>query len=439
MAKAKKENVIEKDVSLKEMAKGYESLVNSKEFQDALHEVKLAINNGENILRQTRQIEVSVFDDAFLSEMEEGVDAIAKIVSNPRTFIRDEEELVEAGLAQKITTLSIQHFASHTQFIRNIDDDGNVIPEKILTIFSETDTAIYENRFIMTLIRRTMAFIKSRYEFIKEHIHTYDSDLLQVMNRTQIGANTYEIYSRIKVSTPTSSALESKRNNDILARLDELKTKVGYFLHSRFMTEMKNAKEVSNPIHQTNMIRKHPDYHRAYLLWCFIDKYEELGISFDSRQYDQKFSKEYRDLLSSHLAESLLLMRNNQIDIDVRPLSREKKFTPTVIFDLEDETYKDGKYLYDAYPDAYKKPYEFVPLPEEIRLENEELAKKLEAQRRAKAKVDELILEDKDKMVYEAAKKKDQREKYLLSIIDALQKENEELKKKLTKHEKVDL
>ena len=414
----------------------YEKELKEREY---LKDIKSTLSEGENFLRQTRRVEVKVFDDTFLDELEEGMDAITKIISNPRTFIREEEELVEAGLANKITTLSIQHFASHTQFIRNIDEDGNVIPEKILTIFTETDTAIYENRFVMTLIKKCLSFIETRYNFIKEHFETYNSDLLLVHNKTDINGVIYEVDTRVKVSAPTESEEESERNTMLLNRLTELKTKCSYFVRSPFMTQMKGAKDVANPIHMTNLLRKHPDYHRAYLLWGFLDKYEELGISFDVKEYNQEFSEEYLDELSDHVASSILLVHSNQTDPRVDNLAKDAHYNPEVIFTLEDETYSDGKFIYDAYPEALKKEdIPLPPLPEEVREANEKLLQKIEKEKKLKVKVEEAILDDKDKQVYQEVKRRKEREKALLALIEKLTKENEEFKTRLAKYEKMD-
>lgn len=428
-----KSKVVNKSKLLKEYAEEYREVLNA----DSLNEVKDVLNSGENYLRQTRRVEMKVFDDSFIKKLEDGMDAITKIISNPRTFIREEEELVEAGLANKITTLSIQHFASHTQFIRNVDEDDNVIPEKILTIFTETDTAIYENRFVMTLIKKTLSFIEKRYTFIKEHFETFDSDLLLVHNKTNIDGVTYEVDSRIKVSAPTGSEEESERNTRLLDRLSELKTKCSYFVRSPFMTQMKGAKDVSNPIHMTNLLRKHPDYHRAYLLWGFLDKYEELGISFDIKEYNKKFSKKYRDELSSYVASSVLLIHNNMTSPNIKKVYKKKKYTPKVIFSLEDETYSDGKYIYEAYPEAVKQENPLPPLPSEVRKKNERLLNKIENEKKLKSKVDQAILDDKDRAVYEEVKRRKERELSLLDLIEKLQKENEELRNKLN-DEKVD-
>ena len=413
-----------------------------KDFQLLVNE----ISHGENFLRQTYRVEVKTFDSDFINELEEGIGAINKIVSNPRTFIKEERELVEAALAKKVSPASIRHFASHTQFIQDVDEDDNVRPSKILTINTETDTAIYENRFIMTLIKKCLAFMQARYSWIIEHGETYNSDLLLVHNKTVIEGVTYEIDTRIKASIPSLDDGNSKKNKELLDRLTSLRDKCSYFLHSPFMSAMKGAKDVSSPIHMTNMLLKHPDYHRAYQLWCFIDEYEDAGLSFDITETNQVFSKKYKEELANFTANSLLTLHSNQVKVDEIEKKNKIKYEPKIIFSLEDITYADGRFLYDAYPEAKnKKDIPLPPLPEEVRLENEKFLEKLKKQKDAKILIDRAILSDKDKIIYDEAMKRVHKEMALEAehrklIYEAskakkeaeiLRKENEELKKKL--------
>lgn len=408
---------------------------NNKDYDALLTEIA----SGDNYIRQTNRVEVKAFDSSFINELEEGLDAVSKILANPRTFIKEEAELVEAGRAKKITSLSVRHFASHSQFLRDIDEDGNVTPDKILTIHAETDTAIYENRFVMTLIKKTLSFIQTRYWWVVEHGETFDSDLLLIHNKTEIDGVTYEVDSRMKISVPSKDNGNSERNNDLLTRLTNLRAKCSYFLRSPFMEEMKGAKDVASPIHMTNMLQKHPEYRRAYNLWVFLDKYEELGISYDITDVDQKFNDAYKKELNKFVANSILTIHSNRVNTNELPVARKIKYEPKVIFDLEDVTYADGRFLFDAYPEAkVDHSIPLPPLPEEVREENERFKQHLENQKSAKVNVDRAILADKDKVCYDEAKKRVEKQrilnaerKALILEAETLRKENEDLKKQI--------
>jgi len=216
-------NLKPENFRIQDASASYHRLLNSESKSPAVNELKNYINAGDNYIRQTRRIETKAFDDTFIDEMEEGLDAVAKILSNPRTFIKEEAELVQAGLAKKISALSVQHFASHSQYVRDVDAEGNVTPEKILTIHAETDTAIYENRFVMTLIKKCLTFIQTRYWYVVEHGETFDSDLLQLHNKTTIDGVTYEVDSRIKISVPSQDDGNSEKNKKKDTQKSQLK------------------------------------------------------------------------------------------------------------------------------------------------------------------------------------------------------------------------
>ena len=405
--KSVNERLVPTSLNLDKSVKSYRSLLKEENKDKDINKLKEVLNNGETYIRQTQRTETKKFDLSIIDELEEGVQAIEKIVSNPKSFIKEFPELVPVGLAKKVSSLSIRHFATHSQFIRNVNENNEVIPEKVLTIYSETDTAIYENRFVMTLIRRTLDFIQTRYNFIIEHGETKDSDLLLVHNKTVIDDITYEVDSRIKISVPSLDDGNLEKNNDLLRRLNELKNRVQGYFASPFMTEMKGAKEVSSPIHMTNVIVKHPDYHRCYLFWEFLEAYDELGVSYDVKEINQRFSDEYLDEIKTHIANSIATLHTNKIDDRERKIDRKETYTPEVIFTLEDETYEQGRFIYDAYPEAKEKKKN--PLPStslEVRNRDERLHQRLKNQKDAKVVVDRNIRKHKDDIILEEAEKR---------------------------------
>ena len=386
------------------LQKGEASLASDPSFSS----VKEALKEGETFVRQTRRNENKAFDGSFIDEMEKGIDAVARIIANPRSFIKEKAELVEAGLAKKINALSVQHLASHSQFVRDIDPMGNVTPEKILTIFSEMDAQIYENRFVMTLIKKCITFIQARYWYIKEHAETFDSDLLLIHNKVTIDGITYEVDSRIKASKPSLDKGNSAVNENLLERLTRLRERCSWYLHSPFMEEMKGAKEVTSPIHMTNMLVKNPDYHAAYVLWEFLDAYDELGISYDVDETNQKFSEAYYDSIYNLTTASILTLSSHLVENNKtvgKP--KNKKIKPKVIFNLDDETFDDGRFLYDAYPEAKKARKNPLALtPSEVKEENEALLAHLKLQRQAKDALALKKVEEKDKRALALARQR---------------------------------
>ncbi len=389
----------------------------SSAFQSLLLEVR---QQGKNYIRQTERLESKQFDSKFVGELEKGFDAIDTIIANPRTFIKDEPELVEAGLAKKINAQSITHLASHTQFVHSVDKKGNVTPEKILTIHAEIDTQIYENRFVMTLIKKCSLFIEKRFNFIKDHGETLDSDLILIKSQSNIDGAKYEIDSRIKVSSPSKDNGNKEKNEDTLRRLSVLRERCSYLMRSPFMVnDMAGAKDVANPIHMTNMIVKNPYYHAAYELWKFIDSYTDLGVSYSVQETEQDFTQEYfEEIFGLVLADMLTLHSNRVKDREIENKKvKDKTINPKVLFTMEDETFHDGKFLYDQFPEHKKERTSPMALtPEEARAERLAMEENYRDEVYKKTLVDEEI--EKQKTI-DIAKEAVERQK----LLEALQKQ----------------
>lgn len=126
-------------------------------------------HTGKTLMSQKLREEEKAYDDLFIEKLEEGFEAIDSIILNPRTFIKENPELVDAGRAKKINAQSIVHLSSHTQYVYEVDQNNDVTPMKILTINSDVDYQIYENRFVWSLINKAALFIEKRYHYILDH------------------------------------------------------------------------------------------------------------------------------------------------------------------------------------------------------------------------------------------------------------------------------
>lgn len=368
----------------------------------SFYELLLSLRQERNTyLAQKSRLEAKSIDPSFIDELEKGFDAIDAIIKNPRTFIKEDDVLVEAGRAKRISPRSISHLASHTQYVHNVDEDGNVTPEKLMVPESDIDYWIYENRFIMTLIKKCSVFIQKRLLFIKDHGETRDSEVLLLHTDHNVGEVKYEVDTRIKLSCASTDSGKAKANEDLLIRLAKLRERVAYFASSPFMSAMKGAKEVANPIHPTNLLVKNPEYKKALALWKFIDSYKELGIEVSVKEDSKKFKDDYVETLCSLLAASIVTLEGNLVKDDVvKAKSVKKKIIPKVLFSLEDETFYDGRFLYDQFPlRERKKISPLYPTVEESKAYREELERKRAEDKAKKAIVEAEIERAKEREI----------------------------------------
>ncbi len=376
---------------------------NSKQFQRLLLEVQ---KEGKNYVGQKSRVEIRSYDPLFVEKLEEGFSHLDAIIAAPRSFIKQDPTLMDAGRAKKINSETVTHLASHTQFVYDVDREGNVTPMKLLSIESDVDYWIYENRFVATLIKKAAIFIEKRVNYIKDHGETRDSDLLLLHTNTDIDGALYEVDSRIKLSTPSADEGNAERNEDLLRRLYSLRERCAYYTKSPFMELMKGSKPVANPIHQTNMIVKNPDYHAAYVLWQFLDSYTELGVSYEVTETEANYDDDYFNEIYALLAAEMLTLRSSVLkNRALKDLKKTtKKITPKVLFTLEDETFYDGKFLYDQFPERRPMPdTPLTPTPDEVHKERQHLRQKWNEDHIKKALVDDAIEQQKAKDIAEEA------------------------------------
>ena len=366
-------------------------------------------HTGKTLISQKLRAEEKAYDDLFIEKLEEGFEAIDSIILNPRTFIKENPELVDAGRAKKINAQSIVHLSSHTQYVYEVDQNNDVTPMKILTINSDVDYQIYENRFVWSLINKAALFIEKRYHYILDHGETRDSELLLLHNVTEIGGTRYELDSRIAVSRPSSDGGKAEQNANLLLRLARLRERAAYYRKSAFAESMKGAKMVANPIHRTNMIVKEPHYHACYELWTWLDSYAQLGVHFDVKETEHPFSEgDYEDLMCL-VAASFLNVRSSLSEPLIPEKTKSKSLDPKVVFSLEDETYNDGRFLYDQFKDGlaprkeeeekdYSNP-EVYPDFETAKRQRKELEERFSSYAVKKHLVDLSIEEDKARAV----------------------------------------
>ena len=314
---------------------------------------------GENSVFQRNRHENKTYDDKWVTELDTGFDAIDRIIAHPRTFIKETQDLVLAGQAKRINSTSIRHLASHTRYIHGFNKQGQIVPERILSIGSDVDMQIYENRVLMSLIQRLTFFVEKRVQFISDKGETRNSDVLFIHSKTEIDGVRYEVDNRIKISIESDDKGEYEKNKMLLARIKNLSERVNFYIKSPFMEEMKDAKSVHSPLQMTNLLLKNPDYHKVAVLWKFIDSYTKLGISFDIEEKKGEFDESYFNEVYGLTAASMATLHTHLIDNRNVKTKDEKEsakamtkhFEPKVMLSLEDETFLSHKFRYDQFPE----------------------------------------------------------------------------------------
>ncbi|MDR3186073.1 MAG: hypothetical protein LBU04_04630 [Christensenellaceae bacterium] len=295
---------------------------NELQLQDDFFErLTTYVAAGNTEVHQSRVIETMVVDDTWIRTIEDCMFSIESIVRDPRKFIVDEYDVVNVEKAKRTGSHTVKHLASHTGLIRAIEDDGFVNPSKILVKQMEEDVAIYENRFVFTLINNLFSFIEQRYRAIKDNIDTFDITNLRLNSKFNLKKGNVEYSLNMKVKNEPTNGVLFQKNFELLSKIEMLRKRILALHATPFYKTLTNAKPVLPPIMKTNIINMQKHYKNCYKLWIFICSYTQVGYSVEVSDKLLPVDNEYYDDLAMVIAISLKTMVNNHA---LRRLSYKK-------------------------------------------------------------------------------------------------------------------
>lgn len=309
------------------------------------------IKGADTKLYHKERRERRVFDDSFMDAVENIIPIIDKLTRNPSENLKKYSEVVPVERAKKINSDTVRHLAANTQFIKSVDDDGSVIPQKVLTSYSEVDLGTYENRFVMTLINKLYTFIEVRYGVVADKAKTEYINFLKVDSSLQWDTSVIDYDITFRIHQNSAQDEVGKRNQSFLKRLTELRSLVAVYKMSHFMQDMSGFPPVRPPIMKTNKILKNYDYKACYDMWVLLDEIDRLGYDVDVYERDIEFEEKYIREVENALMVIYATVANNQIDdfemSDELPFDYRKRKQPKVLTAYVNDKYIDpGEYIF---------------------------------------------------------------------------------------------
>ena len=316
-----------------------------------------AFLNGSRTYYQKNIAETKKFDDTWIKTVESYFPSIDKITRDPRSNLKYEEDIVAIERAKKTSSKSVRHLASHTEYIKNIDENLNVTPKKILIENAEQNYATYENRFIMTLINRLFLFVRNRYEIIRNNVESEQRDHLSGNVNFNFNKTNVEMNFDMTIKKDLDDKSINEHNHDLLNRTEKLNYLISGLKNSKFMQLLSGANPVHPPIMKTNVITKNPEFRNAYNLWIFLDKYSILGYDVTIKEKDLEFDDGFIDDVNKLFAINYATILGNQIN------RLEKYNEPKGYEELVKKKTKIAR----------QNPKDFVPNPDLIEMEETHL------------------------------------------------------------------
>ena len=299
------------------------------------------IQGGKKTVYSKTIRETKIFEKSFIPVLTDCFKSISKILKDPKKAIRYEEEVVPMEKVKKVNSDTVRHLSSHTQFIKQVLDNGDIIPSKLLTTFSEDELGIYENRFIKTLINRICKFLSLRIQIMKKNLDSYET-------RSTVITNDFKLEDKTKVKVELSVKMESEQESEVKMARDtfekakDIHEKFKSLRSSQLMQALKNYKEVVPPIQKTNIITKNPEFKICYNTWVYLDRYNQLAFDVNVREKKNKYTDEEASTVDKLFAHSVgtMLYYNGARDLENQDLYKSHTLRNAKQLNKMDDEYK---------------------------------------------------------------------------------------------------
>ena len=308
------------------------------------------VKGGQKTVLNKSQSEIRNFDMSYLDTIESVYPAIYKIMKDPKKSLRYEQEVVAVEKARKVNADTVRHLSSHTHLIKEIKKNGDVIPSKVLTTYTEEELAIYENRFIKSLVKRMEMFLERRYEVMKVSLESFETERLNVKNEFKMSGQMVTVELDVAIKNDLTTNVETTKEQ--FDRLCYMREMVQALKGTEFMRALAKARDVLPPIMKTNIILHNPDFKLCYGLWLYLDRVDSVATNIDIKEKSYKYTQIFDKDISECMALALTaFIKNRQIEGIYSSKKLDSKKPPKPIVDntpeLELNLEADNKKLED--------------------------------------------------------------------------------------------
>lgn len=401
-----------------------------------------AISRADNEFQFSNRKMEKIIDIRWVNAIEQTVDAMQRIVANPRNVIKEEELVVNVANARKAGSDVVRHLAQHGQLVDNFDQDtGDVQPNKLMQKYREDSEELYENRLAFTTIEMAHHFVKIRYDALNEAIGDEMGAKLKIESNleTAVELMHFDMYMHIKEK---ESALEiDEKKGDILSRIERLNRLLTSFVQSPYGLQMAKLNRVRGNIVKTNILKKNPSYKKITDLYDFLRKYDEVGYVIKITEQNPEVDEVLTQNIFHNILFQYIVLKGYLEDAEDRKLptplnQRKRELKPKVIKEIIEELTDD----YDV-PDLEIRKVLIEELTkEQLMLEEEaerlRLVEEAEQRRKEEEERQRLIEEEvqerlrKEKEAEEERLRLEQEEKERLAKVAELEQKLEDERRK---------
>ncbi len=273
--------------------------------------VKKFIDSAESSLKVQSEKKYVTRDVEWMNLIEEVIPHLDHVFRTPNRFIQNEEEIVKIEQARKVSVETIKHLSKNTNFIQTVDENGDVIPSKLLNVRKEETYNTYENRLAYTLIQNMKFFINKRKKSLEESLGMGKDDENKDNKQLEYNAKSKLNDEDVDINVSISSKLDSQgknsqeKNKNMIERIEAIERKITDIESNDVykILDKLHVIPVKDPIKKTNMILKNVHFQYIMKLWEFMKD------NFDTQTNATEENKDYMDngQLKKMMDEAFLL------------------------------------------------------------------------------------------------------------------------------------
>lgn len=368
-----------------------------------------------------------VIDEMWIKTIEELLPYVSAAIAEDRRFIRNQSETLPVEKTKRISRETIIDLSVNSQNIRKIKENDEIEPSKLLVVEKLDDYSIYENKFLVYLLKLLKSFIEIRFEKIKEAKSIYENHT-KLNDSVSLYRN--NISYKIEITDSRFGDLnleENDKNISLIKRIRNLEVYINQLMKTDLIEQVSKAAPIRPPVQRTNLLKNDVNFSKALKLYDFISTYAKPGYEITPIVTTKdKLSEDYLDYFAR--IPTLIAFLSYAEAKDVYPLYKkeyENEVEENRIAQLEEVNRKIHEMLGKKELD-FKLIYEFIigMQEERIRLQykiedllktHQEEISKLNSDF---SKTKEEIIKDYSSRLSELNELKAQKERELLHQID---------------------
>ena len=221
---------------------------------------------------------VCIIDEEWVNAIDEAMPYLIKAVMEERQFVKSEGETIPIDRIKSVSKDTVVDLAKHSNYISQKPKEGDtLIPDKLLMARKEADYAIYENRFLYTLLVYLTQFIELRLNQILALTGKYEAQT-EIIKKNSNTKRSIDFHLTLNDKRFNDSALRRGSSQNEIDKIQSFLTQVRSLLMTPLMKEVSQKPKVSFPITKTNVLKFNPNFKNSLKLFEFLHSYNKKGF-----------------------------------------------------------------------------------------------------------------------------------------------------------------